>query len=133
MLKDYEYESDKEEPLYLTKDTPKLNSLIDSKLFEGIPLYWRDLHLTTIDVSEKKCFQDLLGSYGTAIVNLNNWDFSKAVTLNRLGLRSAGYKDSRVQYSQVEQGECKFKFKFKNIDFDANPWGQSVDCVCDNG
>lgn len=101
MLKEYEYESDKEEPLYLTKDTPKLNSLIDSKLFEGIPLYWRDLHLSTIDVSEKKCFQDLLGSYGTAIVNLSSWDFSKAVTLNRLGLRSASYKDSRLQYSMV--------------------------------
>lgn len=57
MLKEYEYESDKEEPLYLTKDTPKLNSLIDSKLFEGIPLYWRDLHLSTIDVSEKSVFK----------------------------------------------------------------------------
>lgn len=31
------------------------------------------------------------------------------------------------------QGECRFSFKFKDIDFDANPWGQSVDCECDNG
>ena len=33
----------------------------------------------------------------------------------------------------AEQGECRFKFKIKDIDFDKVPWGQSIDCICDNG
>lgn len=99
MLDKYGYEKDIEEPLYLTEEPPVFHKLLDPELFKDVVFsQYVEPNFSTIDVSSKKCFQDMLPPTNrnyNRIIHLRDWDLSNAVTLRRFGLIKASLSYSR--------------------------------------